>query len=229
MYTFFNELIVEMSRSSRSKLSEYERLRADNIARNQAFLDSLGLQEVKPRAPKRSKADSSDESDDYNEDEDSAEDNDKKVKKTKKRRAVRRSKKPEVLYPKRRSSRGLAREKGDELAELGNSESARGNYPVEEDEDFERKKVTVVSLRDHIDGKNEQHSEEISNEAIRHCCLRLSGMSEKALLNRAKAIARASGKNVREKLLVFMYALEVAGLDDLAEGCRTAVRKLPAP
>jgi len=94
----------------------------------------------------------------------------------------------------------------------------------------ERKEVTAFLLRNHIDSENERHSQEISDEAIQHCCKRLSGgFSEKQIVKRTKQMAKGKGAASYEKLLVFMYALRVAGLDDLAEGCRTAVRNFGAP
>ena len=94
----------------------------------------------------------------------------------------------------------------------------------------ERKEVTAFLLRNHIDSENERHSQEISDEAIQHCCKRLSGgFSEKQIVKRTKQMAKGKGAASYEKLLVFMYALKVAGLDDLAEGCRTAVRNFWAP
>ncbi len=58
------------------------------------------------------------------------------------------------------------------------------NLSVDDDEDTGRRKVTAKVLRQLMDKKNKAHSDEVSNEAIQHCVMRISSMSKKALSTR---------------------------------------------
>ena len=82
-----------------------------------------------------------------------------------------------------------------------------------------RKRITKQSLKDYIATKEET----VSDEAIAHCVMRIYSMSEKALANRIKMIARAAGKSSREKLLVSYYAMEHMELEELAKLAKSAL------
>lgn len=190
--------------------SEYERVRADNIARNQRFLAELGLSANAPirrarsplaRPPERG--------------------GNKRKRGSLPENALRRS---------TRSSK-----KGEDTGESKEEvrKSAEHDFIVHDDEDDDeyqetRKKISAKELRKVITESSEGHDAEISNQAIVHCIDRINSMSEKALRSRIKTIARAKGKNAREKLLVFQYALQETGMEGLSKECVEALRLLKA-
>ena len=219
-------------------LSAYEQLREDNISRNAAFLTSLGLDEVKPVQPKpprrRGRNDDSSEGD-YDENGSESEHGDKPRTKKSKRSKGRSSLQPQA-QPTRRSTRtpGSSSEH-QELLQLDDTNETRGvrqskplpSFSIDvnfDDENVGRKKITASSLRALIDAKSTEHSDAVSDESIVHTVYRISSMSNKALSTRVKMIARAQGKNSREKLLAFHYGLLGAGLEDLAESCWEACK-----
>lgn len=247
-------------------VSEYEQLRLENMSRNQAFLDSLGLDDVKPNvAAKRShggkrkgrgrRGESSDDDDfESDEEDESDEDDDEKTRTSKRARREKRAARAEKRFnkksssnprrpiqePSRRSFRAAAAAAGtvapaEELYQLDDTNDTRGvrqsiplpSFSIDiqvDDEDLGRKKVSAQSLRQRITNSNTKHTELITDEAIVHCAYRISSMSNKALATRVKMIARAQGKNSREKLLVFYYGLAAAGLKELASSCWDACK-----
>lgn len=217
-------------------LSAYEQLREDNIQRNQAFLSSLGLNDIKPvlrakLARGRTRNDRSD--DEIVEDQELGEGFDE-VDQENKKRIQSRSKRfrDNEPQPSRRSSRHS--EAAPELLQLDDSSerSVRQAKPLPsfsmeinvDDEDVGRKKVSANVLRELITSQNLEHSELISDESIVHCLYRITSMSNKALSTRVKMIARAQGKQSQEKLLVFYYGLRASGLDELAASCWEACK-----
>ena len=182
--------------------SEYEKVRAENIARNERFLAKLGLyypstkEKLRPteRCEKKRKRLQNDTT------------NEKEL-----RRSTRNTK----------NGNGVKVE-GEMKEEKRRSKSTTHDFIVSDDCDDAneyqetRKKISAKGLRNAIEQSNNTHSAEISNQAIVHCIDRLYSMSEKALESRIKTISRAKGKNAREKLLVFHYALQEAGLEDLS-------------
>ena len=203
--------------------SEYQRLREANIARNEQFLQTLGLNEVKPKKRavlKRKHSFSGSEASSVG----SSSDDDGSLRRHMKR-DQKKALKPVDESLLRRSSR--ARGKAPEaVGELPSDEEEKwrpsSNYA---DDDLGRNKVTAKSLRDTI-SKNRAHDKIISDQAIVHCVDRLNSMSEKALTTRANMIARAAGKNSKEKLMVFSYALKAAGLEEVAVACDDAIARL---
>ena len=190
--------------------SEYEKVRADNIARNELFLAELGLSANAPirrarsplaRPPERG--------------------GNKRKRGSLPENALRRS----TRSSKKGEDTGESKEEVRKSAERGH------DFIVHDDEDDDeyqetRKKISAKELRKVITESSEGHDAEISNQAIVHCIDRINSMSEKALRSRIKTIARAKGKNAREKLLVFQYALQETGMEGLSKECVEALRLL---
>jgi hypothetical protein len=249
-------------------ISDYERLREENISRNKAFLDSLGLDDAKPIAPsKRGRrsgirrrgrgGNSDDEDDDFEEEDDedpedeSNEEDDDGTREAKRSRRASKAARAEKRFaktsnkanrPEQQPTRRSSRTAGvpAELRQLdadgySDNRSVRQSKPLPsfsmeinvDSEELGRKKVTAKSLREHMDSSSEAsatHSAVISDEAVVHCAYRISSMSNKALATRVKMIARAHGKSSHEKLLVFYYGLQAAGLEELAASCYQACK-----
>lgn len=93
------------------------------------------------------------------------------------------------------------------------------------DGDVSRNPISAPTLRKFIETLNASHSDEISNQAISHCCNRIHSMSNKALATRMKGISSGSGDGSREKLLVFYYALKMCGLEELTLAAAHCLRK----
>lgn len=180
--------------------SEYEKVRAQNIARNNKFLTELGLgkPKVEPSSPRN------------------------KVPKKRKRREAQFDE--SSLRRSSRSTRSSGPPEEFKVLQDDDGEMEDGSE-YEYDEGETRKKVTAKALREIIEGKSKADSQAISNQAIVHCIDRLNSMSVKALGSRIRTISKAAGKNSREKLLVFQYALKEAGLDGLSEEARAALKK----
>lgn len=194
-----------MTEHSVDALSEYEKIRQQNIARNEEFLKNLGInvnaEQIRDTVDepythrKKSKVKIKNQENDGH---DILPDSDV-----------------------RRSSRLSSSQKEQKLEmydDIGTTRSkTKISKPVYDDEGIiiddtnERKKVTASDLREYIKSNNQSHNEDISNDAIQHCIMRLQSMSNKALLTRLRRIV------IYEKLLVFYYALVLSELFDLAE------------
>ena len=189
-----------------SKISAYEVLREENIARNEAFLRSMGIDEQK-RKEKKQKEDES--------------------KAIPRKRKVR--EKQPVIQPTRRSTRGQASAFGDISSAVAVEEvvgAPRKKAAVDvliDESDSERVHVSANSLRNLIVKTNPELMEEISDEQIVHCAHRINSMSNKALGTRIKAIARAAGSKSYEKLLVFYFGLKASHLYNLAALCKVCL------
>ena len=112
---------------------------------------------------------------------------------------------------------------GRAVAVHSSRQSAAGNDDTM-NANTERQKVTAKSLREFISNNSTNHNNIVSNATIGHCVDRLNSMSEKALTSRVKTIAKANGKNSKEKLLCTYYALKAAQLVDIADLCFEAVQ-----
>ena len=181
--------------------SDYELIRSANIERNEQFLRELGIGTSRPKSKASSSA----------------------HKTSKKKRKYK-----EVCVDEsslRRSTR-TSRSSGtpDELKELKDDDGDDGEHGFFEEEET-RKKVTAKYLREAIETESKADSSAISNQAIVHCVDRLNSMSVKALGSRIRTISKAAGKNSREKLLVFYYALREAGLLELSEEAQRALSR----
>ena len=205
-------------------MSDYEKLRQENIARNQAFLESIGLADVKKSiavinerdaaaiaaAPSSSSSSSS----------------------SKSRRGVKRtagdgptSDTGDIKPQLRRSNRGSVPIKSEnsfdeDIPRSGPGRalnSRRGTSEVNVDHDaIQRKKVSAAQLRQYIEATNQDHAERLNDKDITHNAHRMSYMSNQALATRIRMISSGTGKQSRDKMLIFYYALRASGLSQLA-------------
>jgi len=224
------------SKASAPQLSEYERLREENIRRNDEFLKSLGLADIKCQMIPTKKRQTREE-----EDVNGSESRPRKIKDKSK---VKSKGEDEKLVPSRRSSRAqgipVPRIAGPKrLASPTRARSRGAGTEIDvsisvDDEEQPRKKVQASLLRKEIDKDKSITSVEggggldvqVSNEAIQHTLMRIGSMSNARLATRIKVIARASGQHCKEKLLAFYHALRLTGLDELAESCKATLEAL---
>lgn len=216
-------------------LSEYERLRLENIQRNESFLKDLGIVKPETRQVVRSES----------------------IKKPRKKRSfggegeeVKEDEEAddgEALQPRRRSRRiqnlpadgeGKGEGAGADLYFLEEDEEARKERERRRERERElvdiisvdgeegRKRVTGPSLQSFIAKVAPELSEEISSEMIVHTAYRMSYMSTAALATRLKQIAKAAKRSSHEKLLVFYFALRAARLLQLAQSAGTILQTL---
>lgn len=144
------------------ELSEYERLRIENIKKNEDFLRSLELSSVKTTLRSQSLP----------------------VTSTKKRR----TRETENLEPTRRSSRGTGSSSTEHVM-LDDSYNdweprERKTYTpatYDEDEESGRRRFTAAELSQYIKDSNPEHMELVSDKQIVHGHYRISYMSAKAL------------------------------------------------
>ena len=209
-------------------MSDYEKLRLENIARNQAFLQSIGLADVKQSidvinkrdAAEAAKAPSSSSS-------------------AKPRRRVKRLSRPTDIdtgdgQQLRRSNRGsLSTDSGSRFeGDAYNSEKtraskrSRGTSEINVDkDDVLRKKLSAAELRQYIETRNADHAERLSDKDITHNAYRISYMSNQALATRIAMISSGTGKLSRDKMLIFYYALCASQLPELAASALEVLRE----
>ena len=221
-----------VGRKAAPQLSEYERLREENIRRNDEFLKSLGLADIKCQMIPTKKRQTRDEEVDCGSDSRPRKKNGIKVKSNGedgKLVASRRSSRAQgIPAPRTAGPASLASPK------RGRSRGAGTEIDVSisvDDEEQPRKKVHASLLRKEIDKDKSITSVDsldvqVSNEAIQHTLMRIGSMSNARLATRIKVIARASGQHCNEKLLAFYHALRLTGLHDLAESCKATLEAL---
>lgn len=189
---------------AKSTMSEYEQLRLENIARNEEFLKSLGID---PNARKVQQ--------------DVEDQRKKEIAKQKRKEQIATKRKRdeefaqaiangeldpnEVLPAAVRRSRRISEQPaevdiaGGEVVEYwANRPSRKSHEPYvldiqvddEDDPDYGREKITASMIRELIQSTNPEHDELITNEAITHTAYRMSYMSNEKLATRLKAIAR---------------------------------------
>ena len=212
-------------------MSDYEKLRLDNIARNQAFLESIGLGDVKKSigvinerdAAANAVAPSSSSSS------------------SKSRRGVKRTALPtsETVEGKhvRRSNRGSVSIGAETHAsgldgdaskrrQTQSSTRRKSSHDINVDHaTVERKKLSADQLRQYIETRNGDHAEQLKNKDIIHSAYRISYMSNQALATRISMISSGTGKQSRDKMLIFYYALCASGLPELAASALRVLRK----
>eukprot|EP00981_Chlorochromonas_danica_P010281 scaffold3079_cov187-Ochromonas_danica.AAC.8 len=229
--------------------SEYEKIRLDNIKRNEEYLASLGLTSSIPKTRSsstttaRSSSSSSSlnkakrkrslDSIEFNDDDENDEVGRHRISEL---QPTRRSRRISSLKSSSSSNNDNNIKEEEEpfyfLEDNKNasSSSKRGSSNLEglyftdsidwTDEDLhgdQRKIITAPQLRALIQSMNPEHDELISNTAVTHCAYRMSYMSNKQLVTRLQAVARAATKKSYEKLLTFYYALMASGLEKLSQ------------
>lgn len=191
--------------------SNYERLREENIKRNEEFLKEIGINstnhDISDQAPiKRTKSQPKKRA--------IAEVDDEEIYAEPKRRSSRLSKDhivdddemPAAIVERRESIRPVKAEKKEQI-----------EVKVDGDETV-RLDISCADLRGYIATHNEEHSEEVSDEIIAHTLRRVNQMTNKQMANRIKVMTRCAFARCAENLtnyfrnIIIAQAGQIAGL-----------------
>jgi hypothetical protein len=202
-------------------MSNYEQTRAENIRRNEQFLSTLGLQDLKKANQKRKRLKQKRDSD--------SESSDDQGHGSHRHRASRSSaelterRKSSRINPELRVTNDLVELVDDRTSEqptLRISRPATYYYLTDEQLDTEdgstRIKVTAKTLLEYISTASPEHYELVSAGEVAHCVMRLGSMSTKALANRLNMMAKSVSPKRYEKMLIFFYCLEMGNFPALA-------------
>ena len=231
------------------ELSEYEKIRARNIERNNAKLRELGLiskaeEKASNDAAWRRHATNchdqqSDEDDDssggseYEDDDEKEEDWEDprrphgaavqpKEKRNKKKRKTPNDGPPTEGSRKSRRLQGFAAD-GSMLP----PKPSREEIEKEREERVrECREVRLRAARAVAEAGAEKAAKENPTATYEHCLMRVKTMSDKGLQNRVKAIERAEGRHCVVKMGIFKSCLQDEGMWDLAELASEALERL---
>lgn len=211
-------------------MNDYEKLRLENIARNEAFLASIGLSEVKASIIN---------------DVLGANNNVIPVKSAFKKSRKRNLNEIEIetdALPTRRSARLSGATSTSEVdgvqsfvtspsSEAGALKLSRripfiSTVALDFDDDVKRKPINAKELQAYISHACPKYNEIVTPEAIDHCIHRIRTMNDRALLTRIKNISRGLGMMSLEKMIVFHFALSLVGLDGLAEIAKDVLKAM---
>lgn len=230
------------------ELSEYEKIRARNIERNNAKLRELGLiskaeeKASNDAAWRRHVTNCHDQQSD--EDDDSSggseyEDDDEKEEDWEDPRRPHGA----AVHPKKRRNKKKRKTPNDGPPTEGSRKSRRlqgfaadGMLPPKpsreeiEKEREERvrecREVRLRAARAVAEAGAEKAAKENPTATYEHCLMRVKTMSDKGLQNRVKAIERAAGKHCVVKMAIFKSCLQDEGMWDLAELASEALERL---
>lgn len=199
----------------KSSLSDYEKLRARNIERNNARLLALGL--ISSGEEQSSNA----------------------LAWRKKRPQA--QKESIVVGEKRKRDEQPAGGSRKSLRLRGKQPNGSAAQPTEqtvEDDDeiqkerharvLECRKVRLRRALEISKAGAERAAKENPTASYEHCLMRVRTMTEKGLANRVKAIERAAGKHSVIKMAIFKSCLQDEGFWDLAEMASRALERLKA-
>eukprot|EP01038_Epipyxis_sp_PR26KG_P010129 gene10129-13627_t len=196
-------------------LSEYELYRLNNIKRNEAFLEQIGLSTGTIKTNDMLKA--------------------IEIKPKIKREVIKRRITLPIVEPTRQSKRIRSIPIIDEIEEKYDEEgvSTQNTKPSVEyvevlidEETSGRKHISDQILFDFISNTNPNHIQLITEDDIHHCVKRITSMSNNKLGTRIKMISTGKGLQSYIKLLVFQYGLRASGLEQLADSCTPAIKTL---
>jgi len=212
------------------QLSAYEQQRLDNIARNEAFLKSIGLGDVQASIKEINRREQS-----TNNDENQPRGSSSSSSRTRGKRQRANADADAAPPGVRRSVRGRTKDGtlGDDnndgvVGGLQRSTSARAARQLPhaavldgvdvgaDDGEKTRTRITTASLRAYIDAANVAHSQRLDDKDLAHTVYRVGYMSTVQLVKRVKDISRGAGKKSHDKMLIFYYALRASGLPALA-------------
>lgn len=213
-------------------MSDYEKLRLDNITRNQAFLESIGLGDVKKSIDLINERDAAANTVASSSSSSSSSKCRRGVKRaarstsdTGEGRQIRRSNRGSVPIGAETLLSGLD---GDGSKRQQTQSSTRRNSAnsINVDHDtVERKKLSADQLRQYIEARNGDHAEQLKDKDIIHGVYRISYMSNQALATRISMISSGTGKQSRDKMLIFYYALSASELPELATSALRVLRE----
>lgn len=203
--------------------SDYEKLRARNIERNNARLRALGL--ISQKEQERSNAlawgkaiaeNAPAVSSDKGEDEKDDEWKESPLRKKRVRKsggeASRKSLRLQGIPP-----------EGTEI------EDEPYDTPREREERVrECREVRLRAAKAVAEAGAEKAAKENPTATYEHCIMRVQTMTDKALANRVKSIERAAGKHCVVKMAIFKSCLQDEGKWELAELARDALERLKA-
>ena len=227
-----------MSNDDPPLMSDYEVLRATNIARNNARLRALGLiSAAEERASNAGLASSSFPSSLWNPRTKTATSGVKRKHPTKQTKTGNHD--PDVIDPKQQTSRKSLRLQG-----MGPNQESNFSPPndvtgedipwkdqIEEDRAARVQECREIRLRRALEVSDEgadKAAAENPTASYEHCLMRVRTMTEKGLANRVKSIERAAGKHCVVKMAIFKSCLQDEGLWDLAELAAAALERLKA-
>ncbi|KAL3935067.1 MAG: hypothetical protein SGARI_003125 [Bacillariaceae sp.] len=207
-----------------STLSEYERIRAENVERNNRRLRELGL--ISILEEERSNAAAFGEALPKSEVDDSGSSKENKdcnpITPKKKRKLVKNS------SPARKSARLRGENPdGTECPSSPRSPKRRKDRQTERREIVEecRQARQRAALKVMEEGA-EKAAKENPTATYEHCLMRVRTMSEKALLTRVKVIERAAGKHCVIKMAIFKSCLQDEGMWEIADKASEALERL---
>ena len=222
------------SSSAAVQLSAYEQQRLDNIARNEAFLKSIGLGDVQASIKEINRQEQLQAK---NNDENQLRGSSSSRSRTRGKRQRATADADAAPSAVRRSVRGRTNdgtlgddnENGVAVGGLQRSTSARAarqlphaavldgfDVGADADDGGTRTRITTASLRAYIDAANVAHSQRLDDKDLAHTVYRVGYMSTVQLVKRVKDISRGAGKKSHDKMLIFYYALRASGLPALA-------------
>ena len=229
-------LPMASSSSAAVQLSAYEQQRLDNIARNEAFLKSIGLGDVQASIKEINRQEQLQaKNNDENQLRGSSSSSCSRTRGKRQRANADADAAPTVV---RRSVRGRTNngtlgddnDNGVAVGGLQRSTSARAARQLPhaavldgvdvgtdaDDGGKTRTRITTASLRAYIDAANVAHSQRLDDKDLAHTVYRVGYMSTVQLAKRVKDISRGAGKKSHDKMLIFYYALRASGLSALA-------------
>jgi hypothetical protein len=194
-----------------SSLSDYERIRAKNIERNNARLRALGL--ISSNEEEQSNAFAWK----------------KKSAPIQKSGVGKKRKRDDQSVSSRKSLRLQGKQpNGTELPE---EEPVKDNDEIQKERQgriLECRKVRLRRALEVSEAGAERAAKENPTASYEHCLMRVRTMTEKGLINRVKAIERAAGKHSVIKMAIFKSCLQDEGLWNLAELASRALERLKA-
>lgn len=188
------------------KLSDYEKIRARNIKRNNERLRSLGL--ISAQEEETSNADS-----------------ERCTLPSNKRKRPSSTKSPTTaLIPARKSLRlqGI----GVDLKPLPSTLDEDDVHTMREERVKECREARMRAAKDVAVEGAVKAAKENPTATYAHCLMRVKTMAEKALINRVKVIERAAGRHCVVKMAIFKSCLQDEGMWELAEIASDALERL---
>jgi hypothetical protein len=207
-------------------LSDYEKIRAKNVVRNNAVLRSMGLISASEEKQSNAFAWRLSVPSDKENSSPSEEKAQQSTKKTKKRKAEN--------LPKTESVRKSSRLQG---LEPDGTQCLSGDRTDSQQEEKQKQRQALVeecrqarqraALRV-MEAGAEKAAKENPTATYEHCLMRVKTMTEKGLMNRIKAIERAAGKHCVVKMAIFKSCLQDEDRWDLAHLASEALERLKA-
>jgi RNA-binding protein YhbY len=212
-------------------LSSYEKIRAQNIERNNARLRALGLISVNEEAQSNALAWREKRTAIKEEEQGTSKTspNDNKSK-SKKRKCPEASPTRKSLRLQSKHPDGVERVVVVDKTTTDDDDDSH-NESLKQERQARIQECREVRLRRAVEVSEQgaaQAARENPTASYEHCLMRVRTMTEKGLSNRVKSIERAAGKHSVIKMAIFKSCLQDQGLWDLAEIASKALERLKA-